>query len=246
MSPVPPGVAAFRARYRAEVLPRWYNGWAHFAVTSAGALSVIGASVAQLEAVSALELVTVPATFLFANAGEYFGHRGPMHHPSKRLGILYRRHGQQHHRFFTADAMEGESARDFHMVLFPPVMLLFFLGALAAPVGALLFLVASSNVAWLFVATALAYFLTYEWLHFAYHLPEDGLVARLPGMAVLRRLHTAHHDPTLMQRYNFNITFPICDALFGTYRRARDAADGGGEVSAGGTARRRDGLEDRA
>jgi len=38
-------------------------------------------------------------------------------------------------------------------------------------------------------------------------------------MRTLRRLHTTHHDPRYMQRHNFNITFPICDAIFGTYRR---------------------------
>lgn len=26
----------------------------------------------------------------------------------------------------------------------------------------------------------------------------------------------AHHDLRLMGRYNFNITFPLCDRLFGT------------------------------
>ena len=39
-------------------------------------------------------------------------------------------------------------------------------------------------------------------------------------MKRLRWLHTTHHDPVLMQRYNFNITYPIGDWVFGTlYRR---------------------------
>ena len=62
--------------------------------------------------------------------------------------------------------------RDFKMVLFPPVMLLFFLGAIATPIALLLllFAMATPNVAWLYVAVAMSYFLTYEWLHFSYHL----------------------------------------------------------------------------
>jgi len=40
----------------------------------------------------------------------------------------------------------------------------------------------------------------------------------------LRRHHAAHHDPRLMTRYNFNVTFPIADRLFGTVAPA--AADG--------------------
>ena len=38
---------------------------------------------------------------------------------------------------------------------------------------------------------------------------------------VLRRHHQAHHDLGLMQRWNFNITFPICDAVFGTLYRGQ-------------------------
>jgi sterol desaturase/sphingolipid hydroxylase (fatty acid hydroxylase superfamily) len=101
-------------------------------------------------------------------------------------------------------------------------MLFFFLGVVAAPVGGLLFLVASPNVAWLYVATAISYFLCYEWLHFAYHQPPQGLIGRLPFVAVLRRHHMRHHDPSLMSRWNFNITFPICDAVFGTIKRGTE------------------------
>jgi sterol desaturase/sphingolipid hydroxylase (fatty acid hydroxylase superfamily) len=62
----------------------------------------------------------------------------------------------------------------------------------------------------------MSYFLTYEALHFAYHLHPESWVGRLPLMDVLRRHHTRHHDPKLMGLYNFNITFPICDRVFGT------------------------------
>ncbi len=38
-------------------------------------------------------------------------------------------------------------------------------------------------------------------------------------MGRLRHHHTVHHDPRLMNRYNFNITYPIFDWLFGTWYR---------------------------
>jgi sterol desaturase/sphingolipid hydroxylase (fatty acid hydroxylase superfamily) len=215
---VPPRVAAFREQYRANEIPRGYQGWVHFALTTTGALAVIVFAVLQVRAPSAAELVTPLGSFFTANLGEYLGHRGPMHNRG-RLRILHERHSRRHHRFYTHDAMPAESSRDFHMVLFPPVMLLFFLGALAVPIGVLLFLLVSANVGWMFVATAMAYFLTYEWLHLAYHLPESSWVGRLPGLGALRRHHTLHHDQAVMGECNFNITFPICDLLFGTYRR---------------------------
>jgi hypothetical protein len=86
-------------------------------------------------------------------------------------------------------------------------------------VGAALFWLASRNVAFLYVATAMSYFLTYEWLHFCHHLPARGLVARIGFLRKLRAHHQAHHDPALMNSRNFNITFPICDWLFRTLAR---------------------------
>ena len=215
--PVP--VAAFRQEYRAQHLGPHYSGVLHFAFTSLGSLAVIGGALSQVAGPTLLELLTVPATFLFANAVEYFGHKGPMHHRGRALAILFERHTQQHHRYYTHEAMSYKGTRDFKMVLFPPVMLLFFLGAVAAPIGALLFLAASRNVALLYVATAMGYFLTYEWLHFCHHLPPDGPLGRIGFLRRLRANHQAHHDPARMNACNFNITFPICDRLFGTLNR---------------------------
>jgi hypothetical protein len=222
---IPSQVAAFRAEYRAREIGPHYTGWGHFALTSLSSLAVIALAISRAGDVRPVEWLAVPATFLFANLAEYFGHRGPMHHPRRGLALLFERHTRQHHRFYTHEAMRYESARDLKMVLFPPVMLLFFLGVLATPVGALLFYAASPNVAWLFVATATSYFLSYEWLHTAYHLDERSWVGRLPFMGALRRHHTTHHDQTLMTKYNFNITFPIADALFGTMRRGPRSGD---------------------
>jgi hypothetical protein len=212
----PVEVCAFRDEYRRTSIGPAYRGWLHFATTSVGSLAVIGLAASRLSAVRPLEWLAVPATFLFANFAEYHGHRGPMHHPTRGLGLLFKRHTREHHRYFTHEAMSYESSRDFKMVLFPPVMLLFFLGVLATPVATALFWLVSANVAWLYVLVAMAYFLTYEWLHFAYHLGPDSFVGRLPFMARLRRHHTEHHDPTVMTFHNFNITFPICDWVYGT------------------------------
>jgi hypothetical protein len=213
---IPEPVERFREEFRREGIGAGYTGWGHFAFTSLGSLAVLGLALSRLEGVRLPEWLMVPGTFLVANVAEYLGHRGPMHRPAKGLGLLYKRHTRQHHHFFTHEAMAYASSRDFKMVLFPPVLLLFFLGAIATPLGALCFVLLSPNAGWLFVATAVGYYLTYEWLHFSHHLPEGSWVARLPFMARLRRHHQAHHDLRLMGRHNFNITFPLCDRLFGT------------------------------
>jgi hypothetical protein len=217
--PLPPRVVEFRADYRKVEIGPLYTGVGHFALTSLGSLLAIGFALSRLSVVRPLEWLAIPATFVFANFAEYVGHRGPMHHPTAGLRLVYQRHTLQHHQFYTHEAMSLESSRDLKMVLFPPVLLLFFLGGIATPIGVMLSMAATPNVAWLFVATAVGYFLTYEWLHTSYHLRPDGLVARLPGLRFLRRHHMTHHDLRVMAKANFNITFPIGDLVFGTYAR---------------------------
>lgn len=218
-SALPPAVATFRHRYRQEQVGTRYRGWLHLGFTVTVCVLVIGWCVAGLEQIEPLEWLTVPVTFLYANLVEYFGHRGPMHHPKRGLRLIFERHTLQHHRFFREDAMAFEGPRDFKAVLFPPALILFYLGGFAVPAGLLVSWLFSANTALLFVATAIAYFLNYEILHFAYHAPRASWLARLPMMARLRRLHTLHHRADLMQRYNFNITYPIGDQIFGTLYR---------------------------
>ncbi|MCY1040954.1 sterol desaturase family protein [Corallococcus sp. bb12-1] len=217
--PVPRQVQTFREEYRAQVIGPGYRGWAHFAFTSLVCLTGIALALGQVEAARFWELLGVPGVFVLANGVEFLGHRGPMHHKRRGLGLLFERHTAQHHRFFTHEAMAYESSRDFKMVLFPPVLLLFFLGAVAAPLGALCFLLISANAGWLFAASALGYYLAYEWVHFCTHLPSSHWSARLPGVLFLRRHHQVHHDPSRMGRHNFNITFPLADRLVGTLWR---------------------------
>ena len=215
-------VAEFRLRFHDEQTGPGYRGPLHLAFTVAVCIAVIAGCVVGIDSVTPLEWLTVPLTFLYANLVEYFGHRGPMHHRVRGLGLIFERHTLQHHRFFRDDAMAFESTRDYKAVLFPPVMITFYLAGFALPVGLLIAWLLSTNTALLFVATAVGYFLNYEVLHFAYHTPSDSRIARLPFMGRLRRLHTLHHRPSLMQRYNYNITYPIGDWLFGTLYRDRE------------------------
>ena len=214
-------VAAFREHYRlTEIGPR-YSGRGHLAFTTLASLLVVAVCAASAEQVSALEWLTIPAIFLYANIVEYWGHRIPMHRPVRGLKTIYQRHAGQHHRFFTHEEMNFDSAKDYRAVLFPPLLIMFFLGGMALPLWAVLYVFATTNVAWLAVATAFAYFLNYEWLHFAYHCEPGSRVGRIPGVQRLRGLHRDHHNPALMTRYNFNITYPIGDWLFGTRYRAQ-------------------------
>jgi hypothetical protein len=209
---------SFREDYRRLHVPRGYRGGRHLFFTFGLGSVALVACLLQLEHVQPLEWLAVPLTALYANLAEYFGHRGPMHHRRRGLGLVFERHTRQHHRFFTAAAMPVDTLQDLRAVLFPPILMAFFLAAFALPVGWLLAVLVSANVAWLFGATSLGYFLNYEFLHLAYHLPPRYAVARWPIVGRLKGLHERHHDPRLMTHYNFNISYPLGDWLFRTLR----------------------------
>jgi hypothetical protein len=215
-TPAPDRVDTFREGYRATRIPRRYRGGLHLALTTSLALAAVAFAASHLAAPTLAEWTTVPASFLVANVAEYLGHRFPMHHRTPGLTALFDRHVATHHRFFVARRMHGRDARDWHVTLFPPVLVLFFLGALATPIGAALYFLVSPNVGWLFACTGVSYFVTYEWMHLAYHAAPTFLFGRVPLLGALSRHHQVHHDPVHMGRHNFNITFPIVDVLVGT------------------------------
>jgi hypothetical protein len=209
----------FREHYRREHVPPRYRAGRHLAFTFGIGGAVMVWAALQARAVAPLEWLTVPVTFLYANLAEYWGHRGPMHHLRRGLRLVYERHTRQHHRFFTDDNMDLDGLRDLRAVLFPPVLMSFFVTAFMLPAALLLAWIATPNVAWLFVATSLAYFLNYEFLHMAYHLPAHHPIARLGLVRRLEALHRTHHDPRVMASRNFNITYPVCDWLFRTLQK---------------------------
>jgi hypothetical protein len=210
--------AEYRDCYRREHVGPSYSGRAHLAFAVLFSLGGIAACAALLEDVQPLEWLTLPLAFLYANLVEYSGHRWVMHRKVPWLGLVYERHAGQHHRFFTDRHMALEGWQDCKVVLFPAVLIVFYFGAFAVPLGLLLAWLTTANVALLFVIIALGYYLNYELLHLAYHLPEDSGLLRLPFLRRLRRLHHQHHEPGSMAHANFNITYPIGDWMFGTRR----------------------------
>ena len=199
----------------AATIPHQYHPAAYFGVSNLVAGIAVMAALTQLNGVRAWDWLIVPFAFLVANWVEYRVHKGPMHHRRRPWEILFERHTRQHHVYFDEGHMSARNAREYYWVFFPwwAVGLVVVTAALfALP----LWLLLSHNLGVLFFAVAIGYYLTYEWLHFSYHLPPKSVIGRLGLVQRLRRLHTAHHDTALMTTQNFNITFPICDWLFGT------------------------------
>jgi hypothetical protein len=211
-----------RARWLAEI-PWWYSPWGHLAFPSVVGLGTIAVAIHAIHHLQAWQAFTVPAVLLLSNAVEWRVHKQVLHRRTWPLEELYDQHTPNHHRVFVTEDMVIRSPREFRFVLMPfyAIVALFFL---TAPLTLVLLLVGQPNVAALFVVTSMAYVLSYEWLHLAYHLPPESFVGRMVG--TLRRHHAIHHDPSLMQKWNFNVTIPLWDWVRGTIHRATRSKPG--------------------
>lgn len=218
-----------REAFRAEVvahIPSWYSPWLHLGFPSLVGLGLIAACAALLRDLRPWELLVVPVMFLVSNATEWRAHRDLLHRRTPGFTELYDRHTPIHHRIFLTEDMAIRSAREFRLVLIPAFGILVIFAA-NLPLAAALWLAGLRNVAALFIATDMAYVLLYEWLHLSYHLPPESLIGRSRPVRFLRQHHATHHDPDLMQKWNFNVTIPLWDWVRGTiWRQDRHGSEG--------------------
>jgi len=215
-------VRAFRARYRRRVLPANYSGLAHISfLIIIGVGGIIATIVLASTSWRMGDLWIVPVALLMANAVEYTTNRGPMHRRTHTMQVLSKRHLGRHHCFYVADAMSFESTRDFHAVLFPPV-LLFFFGFIVTGLGLLATVFLSRTAAALFLATVLVYYVLYEILHLLCHSPPHWRLRRIPGIRRVAALHRLHHDLARTEQCNLNLAFPLFDWILGTLNTGQD------------------------
>jgi hypothetical protein len=121
--------------------------------------------------------------------------------------------------------MAMRDTREYRLVLIPAYGLLLII---VGQIGAMAFWwwgLGLPNVACLYAATAIAYAVSYEWLHFSYHLPHEHPVAKSPLILRLARHHAVHHDPRIMQRWNLNVTVPLMDYVMGTATDSVESAN---------------------
>lgn len=201
---------------RRESVPSWYSGWAHLAVITGVCLLAVALLLLQIQTFALWHLLVIPFGFVVSNFVEYMAHRYPMHRPMPYVGkYMYKKHAAIHHRYFTHKDMVLEESRDLFEILTNPRHVVSFLLISVLPLTVLLSLF-SWTVAMLFAATAISYYLFYEWTHLASHLPDEHWLPSLPIMRSLCNHHRVHHNTRLMREYNFNIAFPIFDWVFGT------------------------------
>jgi hypothetical protein len=204
----------FRKEY-VEATPPWYRGEMHLAFTLLFTGGVLVYSLMQIHDSTLAEWLLVIPMFLFGNWAEWAAHRYLLHRPTKLMKGVYKRHVTTHHQFFTHRTLQYKGQKHWRALLFPPFApVLFVLSAL--PPALLVGYLWSANAGYIVMLTMAGYFLMYEGLHTLSHIEDSPFLDKLPLVNTVRRMHVLHHNPEFMGTRNFNLTFPICDALFGT------------------------------
>jgi hypothetical protein len=242
--PILERTAAARDRARAKLMariPSWYNPWAHLAATTGIGLVTLIVSAYHLHGIRPLELLVIPAVFVMANGFEWRAHKYVLHRRLWPVGIIYQRHTPEHHAVYMTNDMQMRSTREFRLVLMPAIGILAIVVA-TTPFAFLVRLVFGENCGWIFLVSASTYMVLYEVSHLSYHLPEESWVGRRKIIRILRDHHARHHDPRLMHKWNFNVTIPFFDWLYGTIAKkderslVDDPAGHSGEASPDGPA----------
>jgi hypothetical protein len=214
---------ASREELRAELIgriPPSYSPWIHLAVPTVSGLAIAALALSRVEGLVAWQLLFVPVFFAFGNAVEWHVHRGLLHRRVRWLEVFYTRHTPQHHMVFVADDMAMRETRELKLILLPAYAVVTIV-VLTSPVAVVLAFLGQPNLAALWIMTVVLYVLSYEWLHLAYHLPEESPIGRSRLIAHLRRHHQLHHATNLMHRWNFNVTVPLWDHVRGTVYHPR-------------------------
>jgi hypothetical protein len=207
-----------REKALAEI-PWWYSPYGHLAATTGIGLIVLIVSIVSISrnhiVVKWTDLLVVPAVILLANFYEWRVHKHVLHRRFWPFEIIYDKHTPMHHMIYVEEDMALRSVKEFRLVLIPAMGVLGIVIA-AAPIAIALAHFWSAAAGWLFLLTASLFMVSYEVLHLAYHAPADSFIGRLSLIKILRTHHARHHDPRLMQRYNFNVTVPLFDWIMGT------------------------------
>jgi len=214
---------ALRADWVARI-PRWYNPWVHLAITTTLGVVASAVALAQIHALRPVQLLMLPAVWVFSNAVEWRAHRDILHKLTPWAKPLYVQHTLQHHRLYFTEDMEIRDSRELRFVLMPSFGILLIL-LTTLPIAAALWFAGEHNLAALFIVMSQLYVVSYEWFHMSYHLPRRSFIGRRQLIRKLGRHHAIHHSPERMNLWNMNVNFPLWDWVRGTTYRGEIPSD---------------------
>jgi sterol desaturase/sphingolipid hydroxylase (fatty acid hydroxylase superfamily) len=199
-------------------IPKRYSPALHLAgMYGTGLAAIVWLAATYLTAIRFTHLLAMPCIFAAASLVEYAAHRWLMHTRRSWLPLAWDAHVGRHHHYYRADAPTWDHARDVWLILFSPLDVLILCALLVGPFALLRFAVSAGSWA-LVLVTCIVYFLVYEALHLAFHLPDSHWVSRVEPLASLRARHVRHHE-LADTHANYSVIIPLWDRMFGTARK---------------------------
>ena len=211
-------VARFRLKNRNN--KKWYSGAFHLFFNGTCLVTISLFSFFQISDLQIIELIIIPIMLIIGNLVVYLVHRYPLHKKYRYIHDgSYGQHTLWHHRFYTNENYQVVKKEDFQTLFFPPIVVILFSLFFIPGLYFFLNLFLPNNLLFLTLGMSSIYFILYETLHYTSHLPEKHWALRIPHLYKMRKHHLIHHDPKLMDKYNFNIVFPLFDNVFGTRKQ---------------------------
>ena len=112
--------------------------------------------------------------------------------------------------------MSVEQRKDYLSATTNPRAVVMLIGAIVIPMSLMLWAIFGLGIGLTFYAGAISYYLIYELTHLATHLPKSNWIFKIPYFRKARERHMLHHNTRMMHNWNFNVSFPLFDHLFGT------------------------------
>lgn len=194
-------------------IPISYNETAHISIPTLIGILIVSISVFFISNFSWYMLLASAVTVFISFGFEWYVHKNILHKPFRFLEFINTRH-IAHHKVYTNKNMTMLSKKERYLILMPAYAILAVLAFIFPNVLLFSFLF-GKDIALTILITMIVFFLSYEWLHYSYHLSENSFVGRMNFIKFMRKHHQRHHNPRLIQ-YNFNVTLPIFDWIMGT------------------------------
>lgn len=209
---------AYRAAFLAEQLalvPPGYSPVAHLSISAGIGLAAVLAGYFSIDVFHWPHLAVAATFFVLANLVEWWAHKHLLHRRQRFLEPLYDQHVPRHHVFYVESRMAVASRREWGFVLMPKRGVL-AIAVMAIPLALLVWAIFGSDYGWVAIMTVGSYASFYEVTHLCYHLPKEHFLQRIGLIRWLSRHHARHHNQSLMNKWNFNVTVPLWDFLLGT------------------------------
>lgn len=194
-------------------IPDSYSPLMHMLIPSCIGSLIIIVSLCLITAFSYWMLLAIAITLFVSFGFEWYVHKNILHKPFWIFKVIYDKH-LIHHIMYKDSNMAIKSNKELYFVLMPPYAIVSVV-AIISPVIIGLGLLFGLNIALTVLSTMVFFFMSYEWLHYSYHLPADSFIGRMDLIQIMREHHRQHHNWNYV-RYNYNVTVPVFDWIMGT------------------------------